>query len=623
MFNVLHKSIRVNKRIGVLVYLYFLMSFNTNAQVVVEINDTIHEHMFEYDDISYYEDPTNTLTFKDILSDKYDTLFIDNSNDRFLGNANYPNSYWVRIKIKSKSDSKENWLLEFYDQTIDHLIAFIPNSKGGYDSLATGDRINFNQRTFEHKNMIFDYPQNEGKVKNVYFKVSSEKYNNIIIVLRSYKKFIGYSLVEYMFFGLVFGMVIIISLFNILTFLAVRKVQYVYYSMYIAFVGLYEASQTGIAYHFLWPNSPEWNEVAFGIMLYLVIILALLFTKSFLNLKKEAPVLNKVIKYAIVIRSVWFVFVLIFNRELLEFREIEIIPLSLTFYAGIHLYLKNIVHARYFVWAYGVLFFGFLMKTLVNFELIPFGIITHYSITIAFVCEMLFLSLALGDKIKQIGIQRDKAKLKVIETLKEKEKLSQKVNLELEGKVKERTLELSEANEKLQIQSEQITKFNIQLDLQNRTLQKDVIATTNKRIMKKLVGYDEFSLVFPDRITCYRYLDELKAKRPYCCAKCSNDKYFENVKKFSRRCTKCGYNESVTNNTIFKGIKFPVEKAFYIVYLVVIKEELMTIEKLSEIIDLRPNTCWGFKNKVKNHFKKNKIKNIELNSYENWEFLLD
>lgn len=606
----------------VIVFSFLFCAFIVKAQNIIAVDDTVNEHMFEYEDASFFEDATNNISFKQIVNGECDSLFKINSGKRFLTNENYPNTYWVKVKIKSNPDSKKQWLLEFYDQTIDHLTAYIPNEKGGYDSLKTGDRVHFEKRNFAHKNFTFQYPNKTNKVHDVYFKVSSEKFNNIIIVLRSHEKFIKYALVEYLFFGLVFGMVIIISLYNLLTYFAIRKIQYVYYSMYIALVGVYEASQTGLAYHFLWPNNPLWNEVAFGVSLYLVIILALLFTKSFLNLKKEAPFLNKILLYTIVVRSVWFLFVIFFNQELLEFREIEIIPLSLTFYAGIHTYLKDLKHARYFVWAYGLLFFGFLMKTLVNLELIPFGIVSHYSITISFICEMLFLSLALGDKIKVIGIQRDNAKKEVIETLLEKDKLSQKVNLELEEKVAERTLELSEANEKLEQQAEQITKFNIQLDLQNRSLKKDVLETTNKRIMKKLVDYEEFKQVFPDRITCCRYLDELKSHRQYVCTKCNNDRYFENIKKFSRRCTRCGYNESVTNNTIFKGIKFPLEKAFYIVYLVVVKEENMTIEKLSQLIDLRPNTCWNFKNKVKKHFKDNKIKDIQLDSYENWEFLL-
>lgn len=597
-------------------------SSSVYAQDIFKVKDQTLEFRFSYSYISVLEDSSNTLTFQDILKKENNSRFIINNQKQYPSNDNHPNTYWLKIKIKPNSTSEKSWLLEFFDQTIDDLTAYIPNSQGKYDSLHTGDQQVFSKRTYNHKNFIFHYDNEGDSVQTLYFRVRSHELNNLIIVFRSYDYFIGYALTEYIFFGLIFGMVIIIFLFNFLTYFAIKKIQYLYYGFYIAFVGLYEASQTGLAYHFIWPNSPKWNQVAFGISLYIVIVMALMFTKLFLGLKKEAPFLNKMLNYAIIVRSVWFLFVIFFNQELFEYREIEIIPLFLAFYAGIHTYRNKLKHARYFVGAYGLLFVGFLVKTLVNLDIIPFSFLSHYSITLAFMGEMLFLSLALGDKIKFIGYQRDKAKMEMIKTMKEKELLSEKVNRELEQKVNERTLELNEANEKLIQQAHQITQFNLQLDAQNRILKKDVLSTTNKRIMNKLVDFEEFKQVFPDRITCYRYLDDLKSKRQFCCDKCSNDKYFENIKKFSRRCTRCGYNESITSSTIFKGIKFPIEKAFYIVYLVIINEEELTIEKLSQLLDLRPNTCWNFKDKVKKYFAENKVNRKNFDSYEGWDFLL-
>ena len=82
------------------------------------------------------------------------------------------------------------------------------------------------------------------------------------------------------------------------------------------------------------------------------------------------------------------------------------------------------------------------------------------------------------------------------------------------------------------------------------------------------------------------------------CKRCNNEKYFAGAQKFGRRCTRCGYNESITSFTIFHGIKFPIEKAFYVAYVAVTGRKEVTLEWLSSKLDLRMNTIWSFRKKV-------------------------
>ncbi|HEY8937658.1 MAG TPA: transposase, partial [Cyclobacteriaceae bacterium] len=109
-----------------------------------------------------------------------------------------------------------------------------------------------------------------------------------------------------------------------------------------------------------------------------------------------------------------------------------------------------------------------------------------------------------------------------------------------------------------------------------------------------------FKTLYPDTLACYRFLENLKWQNTFRCRKCENEKFFDGAHKFSRRCTRCGYNESITAYTIFHSIKFPIEKAFYIAYLAVLgnKDKDHTLEKMAEELELRVNTLWSFKHKV-------------------------
>lgn len=169
----------------------------------------------------------------------------------------------------------------------------------------------------------------------------------------------------------------------------------------------------------------------------------------------------------------------------------------------------------------------------------------------------------------------------------------------------ERTLQLNTKNEeleainrKLERQSAEIDQINSMLDLDNWKLKNSIREVLNERLMEKTMDYRQVRTLYPDTLSCYRFLETLKWERGFRCRKCDNDKYFDGSQKFSRRCTRCGYNESVTAFSIFHGIKFPIAKAFYIAYLAVSGKDHQTLEFLSAQLELRLNTIWGFRRKV-------------------------
>lgn len=86
----------------------------------------------------------------------------------------------------------------------------------------------------------------------------------------------------------------------------------------------------------------------------------------------------------------------------------------------------------------------------------------------------------------------------------------------------------------------------------------------------------------------------------YICAKCSNTKYCTDIRPYDRQCTKCSYVESVTADTVFHTLKFPLLKIFYIAYFVATDKKGITSTELSRKLSLRQKTVGGFKQKIMN-----------------------
>lgn len=121
------------------------------AQRITDIDDHVTEHVFMPNELMYYVDTTGRVGFGEITSPDF--------GDRFSAHPGYLNkdfnvnaSYWIRIPIRHNALSRKVWLLEFYDQTIDEIEAYIPHEAGGYETLQLGDSRPFGSRLLPHKN---------------------------------------------------------------------------------------------------------------------------------------------------------------------------------------------------------------------------------------------------------------------------------------------------------------------------------------------------------------------------------------------------------------------------------------------------------------------------------------
>ncbi|RYY08033.1 MAG: hypothetical protein EOP43_01310, partial [Sphingobacteriaceae bacterium] len=375
-----------------------------------------------------------------------------------------------------------------------------------------------------------------------YFKVQSKDAVNVIMVYRQTKYFFYYALTEYFTYGLFYGIILIFSFHNLLMFMAVNKRQYLYYVLYILSVGLYELSIDGIAFQYIWPNSPQWNQYAYGFALYGVSIFALVFTKALLHVRILSPRLYRLINYVIVIRTVYFFYCLAFNNSFFYYKFIEFIPLSIAFITGITIWAKGFKPARFFVLGYTFLTIGFIIKalTVLGFARFVPGIITNYSLSGCFVLEMTFLSFSIGEDARALSTQ---------------------------------------------------------------------------------LSFEEFSAKYTDQEKCNKLLADIKWANGFNCIKCGNSIYKNGRAPYSRRCTKCNYEESVLLNTIFQNNRIPINKAFYLVYLMYTTKGTISSYQLSEKLEIRQSTCWQYAIRVKKVMEESKSKGRKNNN-QGWSKLI-
>jgi hypothetical protein len=594
------------------------------SQKQVSLNSTTHEHIFSGPEIEFLEDRTNNVTLNTLLTDTTHFKFHKNG-DGYPTNKNLGSTYWYKIKLYFTEPLQSNHsVFEFFDQTTGHITAYIPTGNGQYITHTAGAASAFKNRLFRHKNFEFSINEQAKGEHVYYFKVKSKNSVNVIIVYRQLEQFIYYALTEYFTYGIFYGMVLIFCFNNLLMFVAIRKRYYLFYVLYILSVGFYEMSTDGIAYQYIWPGSPNWNAYAYGIALYFVSIFALLFTRDLLHVRTKAYSLYRLINYVIILRTVFLICCLVDHRLFIN-KFVEVIPLSIAFITGITIFKRGFKPARFFVLGYAFLFLGFTCKVISVLGLADkissvSGMLGFYSLGFSFILEMVFLSFAIGDQVRLLRREKEAAMDETIKQMDINNQLKDTINQELEIKVQDRTKEVIEKsrqifeqagiietqnhelliiNQQLEKQAAEISLMNVLLEKDNTELKHNIEKVTDARALSTELSFEEFSAKYPDQESCNKFLAELKWADGFSCIKCANVTYHNGRAPHSRRCTKCGYEESVLFQTIFQNNRIPINKAFYIVYLMYTTKGMISSYQLSEKIGIRQSTCWQYAIRIK------------------------
>jgi len=167
----LTKDRRVSR---ILTFLFLLLGQSGFCQSLL-IDETRDEKILYLHELDYLVDSTNAMTFSSIL--------LASANGKFTRNDSYQNkdfnvdvSYWIRIPIHHIRETRKVWLLEFYDQTIDYIDAFVPATGGTYTHLKMGDHYPFTERTFQHKNFEVQLDVRSDTSLVYFFKVRSHEF---------------------------------------------------------------------------------------------------------------------------------------------------------------------------------------------------------------------------------------------------------------------------------------------------------------------------------------------------------------------------------------------------------------------------------------------------------------
>lgn len=568
---------------------------------------------------AYFDTISGDKHVSEILNEEWVSLG-DNSS-AFVSE----NGVWTKFSITNNSTAAKRWMIEFPDGHVGEVELFEFLNKVPVLLGKGGARLPVSSKNYGHKNLWIDIPLQQGESKTYYAHFISSGKSSFVMSVRTSTYLVGYALVEYYFLGFFYGILAIILIYHMLLYVRLRQREFLTYGLYVLACLVYALREDMIGSHLFWGNLPLLNAIVELVAFPMLVLSYSLFSFAYLNLKKKYIKMGRLLIGFSLFSAALLVFKFILPQVVTEM--LIILPHVFGFYVSYKRMKQGGLSERLFTIGSGVILIGLLNFSGIRLGLWYGEIDIIYTFYFGIVIQVIILSIASIEKWRALREEKQLADTEMIRQLKKNEELKNKVNKELESKVEERTEELKEktalleiSNKKFQELTSELNELNSKLDLHNWKLQREVKEEKKSRLLSESVDYEDFMKLFPSDQSCMKYLEEKKWGDGFQCKKCGNHKYGKSDKLLARKCTKCKYTESPLIDTLFQGLKFPLSKAFYLLYSVVEDNQKSTIDEMSVLLSLRRNTCWGFRKKVEERI-------ITFNSAKgrppaNWEELI-
>ncbi|CDF82106.1 Lost Adherence Sensor, LadS [Pseudomonas knackmussii B13] len=307
--------------------------------------------------IDVFEDVRGTADINDITSAALDGSFRQHQRD--VLNAGYSRSvFWLRLDLDYRplaSTDPAHWLLELAYPPLDHLDLYLPGADGKYHlAQRTGDTLPFSSRPISLTNYLFDLKLEPGKPMRVYLRLESQGSIQAPLTLWSPKAYMENLPGNVYVLGIIYGVLLVMMIYNLFIFLSVRDTSYLYYILYIASFGLYQISVNGAGIEYFWPDNPWWANAATPFLIGSAALFGCQFARSFLHTREHSPWIDRTLLLLMAVGALVMVLALSASYAI-ALRLATYLALAFVvviFSAGILAWLRGMRVARYFIFAW-------------------------------------------------------------------------------------------------------------------------------------------------------------------------------------------------------------------------------------------------------------------------------
>ncbi len=459
-------------RLSLLIISFICMALSHSEPLVLNEQGT---HALTPTPLYFADD--NELGIEEVIAQK-DTLKWQKNEDHTLNFGYFQPRYWLKFDVTNPSITSQKRLLEFLYAPLDHVSLYVVNSSGiVVNHLMGGDTLFKKDRKVQHPNIIFSLQFPPTESVSIYINIQSKGSLQLAFTLWRWQAFNEKTLLTYILQGIFYGMALVMLIYNLMIWIFDRQSVNLKYTIYISFLTIYISCKNGIGYFYIWPSMPWLNSVLPIISSGLTMASLNYFISDFFNAKLYFPKIHLYLKRSFNGYALITVFALFCSASMAAYMLSSMVMFTLISIIIITAYMLKIKHpdANYFAMAWLFMVAGSLLYVSSLLGLVPVTIFSQYGMQLGAGIEIMFLSLAMADRMARLQKEKNTALEESIElasqvqTEQNKTHSAELENLELEKQyshtlekqVKEQTEELHLTLDKLSKAHEALKTISI------------------------------------------------------------------------------------------------------------------------------------------------------------------
>jgi two-component system, sensor histidine kinase LadS len=399
------------------------------------------------------EDRNNGWKAEDIANGRYSELFVNIDDEN--PNLNFTSStYWVKFNITNGTQDEHEYYLETARALTNKICLYEVRDKTTQTLFVTGDDYPFDSRPIVYRKFAFPIVLAPDETKQFLIEVKSDgEVINLPLKLWKPENFNSFVQRENLTLGSYYGLLmLVVSLFLFFAFVVKDKI-YAYYVAYVAFLFFMQASLDGLTFEYLWPESPWMANHSILFFSSASVFTLMLYAAEYLTLNQMPKWFITLYKFLLGLVAICIITSLTKGIAYeLTFPVINGLTLFSILIIIAAIGWRNKTNQKvsiFFTLGFLAVLLGGIVFILTNFNILKSDFLSHNAIKLGSAIEVIFLSLAMVSRYRDIQREKNEAKQEAFESLEKLNALTREQNINLEKQVAERTEELQEKNKEI------------------------------------------------------------------------------------------------------------------------------------------------------------------------------
>lgn len=335
-----------------------------------------------------------------------------------------PSAVWIRFDVINRGQS-DNWLLNINDALLDDIRVYQADDDGHWIARQLGDRVTVDPLAVESVTPTLPVAIKPHQVTRFYLRIQSESSMLIDIRLMTARAFFQSSMIGFLAYGAMYGIILAMCLYNLFLYLSLRDFNYLLYVAGMLSTAVFQATLSGHAPKWLWPGYTAYSEQIYQVFCALVLIFGLWFAHRFLEVRERVPGMHGVIVALVVLAGLTIPFAQVTSFQV----SVHMTGLTsaasgaVAFVAGVLSLRSGHRPARFYLLAWTGYLIGAVLMAGRRHGLIDNNFITTHAMEVGSVLETILISFALSDRYNQLRQAKEDAQREVAEGLRRMDRL--------------------------------------------------------------------------------------------------------------------------------------------------------------------------------------------------------